>query len=43
MKIFDNFVSKAFKNGIGTILIVPPDAEGTGLHTRPDTAARNAL
>jgi hypothetical protein len=30
-----NFVSKAFKNGIGTILIVPPDAGGTGLHTRP--------
>jgi hypothetical protein len=30
-----NFVSKAYKRGIGTIFIVNPTEGGTGLHTRP--------
>jgi hypothetical protein len=37
-----NFVSKAFKNGIDTILIIQPDAGHPLKHSTGDTAGRNA-
>jgi len=36
-----NFISSAYKRGIGTIFIVNPTEGGTGLHTRPAIPPHN--